>query len=71
MTINNQVVSDPNSGLVIKFENGKMTIWGKLPNGMDNRDFFFNDDGSYDGTGTSFERCPIKPDITDLLGDNQ
>lgn len=64
MEINNQVISDPFSGLVIKFENGVMTIWGEmLPLG--NRDFFFNSDGSFDGTGTGCGLCPVKPTFTE------
>ncbi len=60
MNINDQVISDPYSGLVIKFENGVMTIWADaIP--MGNRDFFFNSDGSFDGTGTGCNLCPIKP----------
>jgi hypothetical protein len=65
MQINNQVVSDPTSGLVIKFENGRITIWGDpLPSELKlrNRDFFFNEDGTFDGTGTGCDRCPINND---------
>ena len=59
--INEQVVSDPFSGMVIKFSNGRMTIWSdSIPTG--NRDFFFNPDGTFDGTGTGFNQCPIKKD---------
>lgn len=63
MEIRNQTINDPVSGLTIKFEDGRMSIFGDpLPGDLkiNNRDFFFMVDGKFDGTGMSLSKCPIR-----------
>ena len=63
MEINNNFeIKDGPTGLLIKVIPGKtmdrLHIERFQPEGVGNRDFFFNKDGSFDGTGSCIEKEP-------------
>ncbi len=65
MNINdNFELKDGPTGLLLKVVVGKtmdrLHIERFQPEGVRNRDFFFNKDGSFDGTGSSMEGAPVE-----------